>query len=249
MAFPALVDSAARRIISTIDKYPDARDLNLARWVRDTFRCPLALDNDANAALAGEWQFGAGRGCRSLVLVTIGTGVGTSAIINGEPLRGEHGQAGCLGGHLVVNTGGRRCVCGNEGCVEAEASTWALPAIAREHAGFAGSALSREPHLTYETLFRVAAAGDPVAAELRDRGARVWAAAIVSLIHAYDPEIVILTGGVMKGGQFLLPFIQQHVNSHAWTGWGNPRIVAGQLGDDAALLGMDYLLRRQLGNE
>src|SRR6478736_1146438 len=103
---------------------------------------PLALENDANAALAGGWQYGAGRGFQSVVLMTLGTGVGTSAVVDGVPLRGQHGQAGCLGGHVTVNIDGERCVCKNIGCVESEASTWALPTHARRDPDFATSTLA-----------------------------------------------------------------------------------------------------------
>jgi len=242
MALPCIVK--AGRILSAIDKYPDATAMDLPAWARQTLGLPLALENDANAALAGEWQYGAGRGSQSVVLMTLGTGVGTSAVIDGLPLRGQHGQAGCLGGHVTVNIDGARCVCGNIGCVESEASTWALAKLARASAGFAASALAREEVLDYRAVFSHAAAGDALATKLRDRAIRVWSAAAVTLVHAYDPELIILGGGIMKSPGPIVARMQQYVNEHAWVGWGKVKVAPGELDDSAALLGLEYLVER-----
>lgn len=241
MAFPSLIDPATRLISSTNDKYPDAKGFDLPAWARRTFDLPIAVENDANAALAGEWQYGAGRGARSCVIMTLGTGVGTSAVIDGVPLRGQHGQAGCLGGHFVINAFGRRCTCGGVGCVETEASNWAIPAIAREHPDFAGSRLASVQEIDYAAIYALAAEGDPLAIELRDRSIRVWSAAAVNLVHAYDPEVVILTGGILRTPEPTISMMQQFVDRHAWVGWGKVRVAKGELADAAALLGVSYL--------
>lgn len=241
MAFPSLIDPKTHVITSTNDKYPDAKGFDLAGWARGAFGVPIAVENDANAALAGEWQYGAGHGCRSCVIMTLGTGVGTSAVVDGVPLRGQHGQAGCLGGHFIVNAFGRACTCGGVGCVETEASSWALPAIARSHPGFATSALAALPEVSYAALFRLAGEGDAVASELRDRSIRVWSAAAVNLVHAYDPEVVILAGGIMRSPEPTVSMMQKFIDDHAWVGWGRVRVVKGELGDAAALLGVSYL--------
>lgn len=249
MAFPSLIDPKTRRIVSTNDKYPDATTIDLVDWARRTFALPVAIENDANAALAGEWRFGAGRGTQSCVMMTLGTGVGTSAVIDGVPLRGQHGQAGCLGGHMVINTFGRVCVCRGVGCVETEASSWALPAIARDHPGFAGSRLATASKIDFSSVFTLAAEGDKCAVELRDRCINVWASAAINLVHAYDPEIVILGGGIMNSPEPIVSGIQKHLDEHAWVGWGRVRVIPGTLGDSAALLGLGYLAVRQAGLE
>ena len=242
VALPCIVKGG--KILSAIDKYPDATSMDLPAWSRQTLGLPLALENDANAALAGEWQFGAGRGAQSVVLMTLGTGVGTSAVIDGVPLRGQHGQAGCLGGHVTVNIDGARCVCGNIGCVESEASTWALAKLARADVAFDTSALAREEVLDYRAVYSHAAVGDTLAVKLRDRAIRVWSAAAVTLVHAYDPELIVLGGGIMKTPEPIVSQMQAYVSEHAWVGWGKPRVAAGELGDSAALLGLDYFARR-----
>jgi len=243
LSFPGIVDSGAGRILSTPQgKYADARGLDLAHWCRTSFCLPLRIENDARMALLGERFAGAARGCDDIVMMTLGTGVGAAAMMEGRLIRGKHFQGGCLGGHLPVVWNGRRCVCGNVGCVEAEASTWALPEICASWPKYAESALALDPRIDFETLFRCARAGDAAAGEIRDRCLRIWAAGIVGLIHAYDPERVVLGGAVMGSADDILPSLRKHVHAHAWTPWGEVEIRAGELGSDAGLLGAIPLL-------
>lgn len=247
LAFPGIVEPRTERILSTpARKFDDAKELDVANLVRRTFNLPLRVCNDANAALAGEWRFGAARGCRSVVMMTLGTGIGTSAILDGVRLRGLHGQAGCLGGHLTANLNGRTCLCGNVGCAESEASTWALPAQARALPDFAASRLARAKILDFAAVFRAAALGDACALTLRDRAIRVWSLTLVSLIHAYDPECAVIGGGIMRSGSILLPRLRRYVARHGWTPWGKVNIKPAMLGDDAALLGVAWLFEDRL---
>lgn len=242
LAFPGIVEPGTERIISTpAGKFDDAQSLVVPREVERLLGLRTLVCNDANAALAGEWRFGAARGCRSAVMMTLGTGIGTAAIIDGVPLRGQHGQAGCLGGHLLANVDGQACRCGNRGCAEAEASTWALPAQARAHPAFGKSLLALRKTLDYAAVFEAAARGDVLGRELRDRAIHVWSGALVSLIHAYDPECAILGGGIMRNGDVILPRLRRHVAKHVWTPWGRVRIKAAALGNDAGMLGAAWL--------
>lgn len=243
IGFCGLADSQANCVVSTDEKYEDAPQIDLARWVRETFGIPFRIENDARLALLGEVTEGAGRGAADAVMVTIGTGVGGAAMMGGRLVRGKHGQAGCLGGHLLANWNGRRCNCGAIGCVESEASTWALPAIAREWPGFAESELAKEKILDFAAVFRATEAGDQVAREILCRSIRVWSAAAVSLIHAYDPEVMIFGGGVVNRADIILPRIEEYVHKHAWTPWGKVHIVRSGLGSDAALYGAIPLLK------
>ena len=182
------------------------------------------------------------RGCRDVGMLTLGTGIGSSVILDGVPLRGRHGSAGNLGGHVVASVDGRPCTCGGLGCAEAEASGWAIGPIAASHPGFGASALAAEACVDYHAIFRLAGRGDRVAIEVRDRSVRVWAAAVVSLIHAYDLERVILGGGVMRAAEAILAPVRAHVDRHAWTPWGSVDIVAAELGNDAGMLGVAALM-------
>jgi len=239
LAFPGLIEPRTGKILSTpAGKFDDAKNLNVPQMIGQRLGLPARVCNDANAALAGEWHAGAARGCRSAVMMTLGTGIGTSAIIDGVPLRGQHGQAGCLGGHLTANLDGQECLCGNRGCAESEASTWAVPAQARSHSNFAASRLARGKILDYAAVFRAAARGDKLAAELRDRAIRVWSVALVNLIHAYDPEMAVIGGGIMRSGAIILPRLRRYVSQHAWTPWGKVKIKPAALGNHAGLLGV-----------
>ena len=169
--------------------------------------------------------------------------IGGAALMDGSLVRGKHAQAGCLGGHLPAVFNGRLCACGNIGCAEAEAGGWAIPAIAREWPGFEQSALAGSATLGFREIFSAAEAGDAVAIALRDRCINVWSSNAVANIHAYDPEVVVVGGGVMQSAAVIIPRMQEYVNCHAWSGWGKPEVRAAALGNDAGLLGAVPLLR------
>ncbi|MBP7483477.1 MAG: ROK family protein [Lacunisphaera sp.] len=242
VAFPSLVDNATGRILAEYGKFADAMSLDLRAWARAELGLPLAIENDARMALIGEWRAGAGQGCDNLVMMTLGTGLGVCALIEGRVLRGKHGQAGVLGGHLTVRYGGRRCNCGNLGCAEAEASTAFLRQLAEESPGWSRSSLRFAAALDYAEIFAQANAGDACAVALRDHSLRVWGALAVNLIHAYDPEVLILGGGIMASADVILPAVAEHVRRHAHTPWGKVRVVPSALGDRAALVAGEWLL-------
>jgi glucokinase len=242
IAFPGLIHPRTGRILSTpAGKFDDAKTFDLGDWARRRLGLPLCTANDANAALAGEWRYGAARGVQSVVMMTLGTGIGTSVIIDGVPLRGEHGQAGNLGGHFVQSTQGRPCPCGNVGCAEALASGWAVEQLAHADPAFSESALAGETSVDYAAVFRLAECGDALALKLRTHSLAVWGALAVSLVHAYDPERIVLGGGVMHSAAVILPAVQDELNRHAWTPWGKVQAVAATLGNDAGMLGMAHL--------
>ena len=239
VGFPGVV-SGGRVTSAGFGKMADAAGLDWAAWGRRTLGLPVTLENDARAAAVGEWRAGAGRGCDDLVMVTLGTGIGSCPILGGVPLRGAHGLAGVMGGHLAVPGGRGRCVCGNVGCAETVASTHALPREARRQPGFADSALARADTIDFAAVFGLAD-DDRLARRLRDRTLGHWGAACVNLIHAYDPRRLILGGGVMASGDVIVPAVQRWVDRHACTPWGRVEVRAATLGDDAALLGLAHL--------
>jgi len=246
LSVPSLVEAASGRILAEYGRFRDMPGLDLRRWAKTEFELPLAIENDARMATIGEWRYGAGRNCEDLVMVTLGTGLGSSAVIEGRVLRGKHGQAGCLGGHLTLRYGGRPCGCGNLGCAEAEASTAFLAHTAKDRPDFMDSSLSSEPTLDYSAVFRHASFGDACACEIRDHSILVWSSLVVSLIHAYDPELVILGGGVMRSVETILPAVKEFVHEHAHSPWGKVRVVASLLGDTAALVAGEWLVEEQL---
>jgi glucokinase len=245
-SFAGLVDSVSNRILSTNQKYDDGPDTDLVGWAHEKWNWPLFAMNDARMALLGEWQHGAGKACENLVMITYGTGIGSAVLMGGELLIGKHFQAGNLGGHFVVNHKGTTCTCGNVGCVEAEASTWRLPSLLKEHPEFNESALKNEKVLDFRVLFHHAGNNDKVAQEVLQHCLSAWAAGIINMIHAFDPEIIIMSGGIMKSSAVILPALQEKVNQLAWTPWGKEKLVEAKYPDSAALFGADYLVRKSL---
>jgi glucokinase len=242
LGFCGLADARTGRVVSTNKKYEDAPLIDFQAWCKQEFGLRFGIENDARMALLGERHVGAARGCDNVVMITLGTGIGEAAMIEGKLLRGKHAQAGCLGGHLPAKVGGRLCTCGAVGCLEAEASGWSLPLLAREWKGFSASKLAGVETLNFQILFELADSEDQVAVEVRDYCLAVWATGAVGLIHAYDPERIVIGGGVMRRAAIILPYIQTYVNRHAWTPWGKVEIVAAQLGNDAGLFGAIPLL-------
>ena len=249
LSFPAIVDSASAAVKwIPRDKFEDAVSIDFRQWAQEALALPLALENDANMALLGEWQFGAGRGCDDLVQVTLGTGIGTSAIIKGQPLRGKHFQAGCLGGFQVINFDGAERANGYRSYAECEASTWVLPELIRADPLFAESTLADAECLDYRTVFEHAEVHqDLLARQMLGRSRRVWAAVIVNLIHAYDPERVVVSGALMKRSSQILPALREEVDRLVHTYWGQVQILKAHHIEDAALLGAWYAVHRLLG--
>ena len=202
----------------------------------------MRIENDARMALLGEFYAGAARGFTDVVMMTLGTGIGGAAMIEGKLLRGKHAQAGCLGGHLPTLFNGRKCSCGAIGCAESEAGGWALPGLVKEWPGISSSALAKYDEVAFKELFEEADRGDEIAISIRDRCLQIWAVDAVALVHAYDPEIIIIGGGVMKSAHVIIPYVQSYVQKHAWTPWGKVQVRPAELGNNAALLGAIPLL-------
>jgi len=243
LAFAGLVDPVAQKILSTNKKYDDALTVDLPGWVRRNWSVPFFMDNDARMAAVGEWKYGAGVGTDDMVIMTIGTGIGTSVIIEGKLLRGRHFQAGCLGGHISVQYEGRVCTCGNKGCLEAYGSTWSLTETVRSAGEFSSSLLAGEEVIDFAVLFDAADKGDELALRVRQDCLDVWSAGIVNLIHAYDPEVVIIGGGVMHRADSILPYLSEKVHRHAWCPWGKVQIRATKLHSDAGIAGVTHCLQ------
>jgi len=247
LALTGIVDHEECRLRSVNAKFVDAVDFDFPAWANTNFQCPIVMENDARAAMIGEWKYGAGKGHDDLVMLTFGTGVGSSAIIGGQPLRGRHDQAGILMGHFTIDRASGRCNCGNIGCVESVASGWVLPGKLQQEPGFADSAMAQVPKLDFEALFHHADKGDRVAITVRDRFLEAWSLAAVNAIHAYDPEVLVLGGGVMQAGDLIRARIQAHVDEYAWTPWGKVEVMTATLGNQAAIWGMKHLIDARTG--
>lgn len=240
LAFPGLVNPENKTVISTNEKYDDALGLDFSDWVYRNWETSFYIDNDARMAVIGEWKYGAGKGYDSVVMMTIGTGIGTGVVIDGKVLYGAHFQAGSLGGHFVLDYKGRKCTCGNVGCVEALASSFFLPEIIREDESLPATYRMHADEYDFKRIFSLANEGDPYAIALRNHCMDIWAAAIITYIHAYDPEIVVLGGGIMKSSDIIIPYLKQRVDELAWCPSGKVKLAAAELGDNPAILGVEY---------
>nr|WP_295922969.1 ROK family protein [uncultured Dyadobacter sp.] len=244
-AFPGIVNAYTGAILSRYVKYPGAEQIDLNAWADAQFGVPIVIENDARAALIGEWKQGAGVGSSDLVLVTLGTGVGTGVLVHGAPLRGKHFIGGNLGGHTTINFEGNVCNCGNIGCVESESSTWVLTQIAQNSPGFRQSKLATLEVIDFKHLFQLSEEGDLLAMKLKDRCLSVWALCVINLIHAYDPEKVIFGGGIMKSSHIILPYIRQMIDKHAWINSTDVELVVASQPEHAGILGVCELLNQK----
>lgn len=244
IAFPGIVDYINNRILSKYVKYTDAENTDLNSWARKNWNVPIVVENDARAALMGEWQYGAGKGNDNLLMVTLGTGMGSAVLIEGELLRGSNFLAGNLGGHMSIDFEGDKCNCGNTGCVETAGSTWALSANLRKFENYLSSSLHSLQSIGYKDIFRHASQGDSIAIQLKERSLEAWSAGIINLLHAYDPEKLIIGGGVMKSKKEIIPFIQKRINERSWLPEDGVIITTAEQTKYAGILGVCYLLKK-----
>ncbi|MBQ6263244.1 MAG: ROK family protein [Clostridia bacterium] len=241
VAFPGIVDPAKKKVVSREGKFEDAWLFDFEGWARERFDLPLILENDALAAAAGEHAFGAAKGCGDFVLLILGTGIGASAFMDGKPVRGKHNQAGITMGH-VPRGGDRPCACcGGVGCSESRASTWALGYMIAESP--IDSPLKNETTPDFKLLKRYCEEGDALAVSLFEECVSVWVDVILSLVYAYDPELVVLSGGVLKWGNELFDRIKKGVLEKAWTEWGALRFAAASDPDASVVLGLHELAK------
>ena len=224
------------------------KDLPLAERFSERYGVPCRLGNDANCAALGEYRAGAGKQSGSLVLITIGTGIGTGIVLDGKLWTGFNGAAG-EGGHMILREGGRRCGCGREGCFEAYASATALIRGTREMmADHPESLLWKQAGspdaVDGETAFAAAKAGDPWAQEVIDRYIGSLAEGIRSVIHLLAPECVCLGGGISGADpkQLLLPLREKLADDPLTERCPDrTRIVTAELGNDAGMIGAAML--------
>ncbi len=244
IAFPGLVNPRDKVVVSANGKFVDAVGYDLKSWVARTFACPFVLDNDSNAALVGEVAYGCAQDTRDAVLMIFGTGVGAAAMMDGRLIRGKHFQAACIGGHMAVEAGpdAAPCNCGNIGCLEANASSWALPLFARRDPLFAQSALAKADVIDYKNLKDCADAGDALSQKLLRRSLDVWSAGLCNLIVAYDPEVIVLSGGISRMGEDLRAPLQAHIDKYAWTPWGHPQVRLAKNPEGSVVLGLHRLV-------
>lgn len=224
------------------------RDLPLQQALAHDVGLPALVENDANAAAWAERRAGAGAGHRNVIVLTVGTGIGGGIIIDGRLHRGHTGIGAEVGHLIVAPEGGHLCGCGVTGCLEAMASGTALGRAGRaaataDPAGMLATIAGHADSVTGETVFAAAGRGDPVARGLFDQLGYWLGAGIASLVNLFDPEIVILTGGLITTGDLLLAPTRNSFERFVFAPQRRtlPAIIPARLGTDAGLIGAALL--------
>ena len=227
--FPGIYNLHDRKILQS-PNYAELDDFDLYPEIGRVLDVPFLVDNDANMAAYGEWAHGAGRGVSSLVLLTIGTGIGGGIILDGKLWQGSCGYAGEIG-HIVVNPEGERCNCGIRGCLEAEA---AAPAIVRKYKAILGRTLVS----TAEDIYKRAEAGEPAAIEAYAKAGYYLGIGLGMLINLLNPGKILLGGGVMTTGELLLrPTVEEARRRSYKASFACCPIERASLGNDAGTIG------------
>lgn len=244
VAAPGLIDPGFG-VRNLPGKVPGIEDFPLRERLEARLGVPVRCINDGAAATLAEWRFGVAQGYEDVVGLTIGTGIGAGVIIGGRPLATRNLAAGVSFGHATIRTGGRTCLCGNVGCAETLVSANAVVGrmrdyVARKVPSTITEAYERDPgRITFSTLVEGVDAGDDVAQEIMRHFCRDLGATIVTAIHAYDPEVVVLAGGPLAEADHFLPQVQAYVDRYAFR-YPKERIIPilrAERSDHAGVLG------------
>lgn len=218
----------------------------LAAMFEEKLGIPAALTNDANAAAVGEMTYGAARGMKEFIMITLGTGVGSGIVINGQMVYGHDGFAGELG-HVTVRREGRVCGCGRKGCLEAYCSATGVARTTREilAARTEPSLLRNIPaeSITSKDVYDAAVQGDEIAKEIFNFTGSLLGEALANFIAFSSPEAIILFGGLAKAGSFIMDPIQKAIDENVLNIFkGKTKLLVSELKDsDAAVLGASAL--------
>lgn len=243
VATPGTMDIPAGIILDPPNLKP-WRNVPVRDHIHRVFRLPTAFQNDANAAAFGEFWAGAGRDVHSLVLFTLGTGVGGGIVIGDLVLEGEHSHGAELGHVKIEMTNPRQCGCGRWGCLEAYASATAVVKRANEAVSLSGvtsllkAYRNKEGGLTARDIFDVAAQGDSVAEKIVEDTAYYLAIGAMNMMHTIDPDMIVFGGGMIAAGETFLERIRKHVNELAFPVPAEKTTICyAQLGSDAGFIG------------
>jgi glucokinase len=235
-----------RGVVLAPPHLPGWLDVPVTELAERAFDRPAALDNDGTAAADAEFRFGAGVGTRHMVYLTLSTGVGGGAVLDGRIYRGATGNGAELG-HVVVDRRGRACRgCGGRGCLEAYVSGTSIAARARESLD-AGSSLAGLDTLTAADVAEHAAAGDPLAARVWRQTTDALGSGLTSIVNMLEPELIVLGGGVTRAGEALLGPAREAVRAAAMTPGGRTvRVERAALGDRVGVVGAAAVAQRSL---
>lgn len=211
----------------------------VAQQLSDLCKLPVRVVNDANAAALGEMSNGGGKGCKNLVLVTLGTGVGGGIIVDGKLVSGVHGAGGEIGHMKVAEPDDDICGCGKSGCLERYSSATGVVNRAKRLLAdeTISSAMRQYTPLTCKDVIDCAKAGDAAALQIVDTMTRMLGKALSIVCCVCDPEVVVIGGGVARAGQILTDGIRKHFEEYAFPATTETKFVLAELGNDAGIYG------------
>ncbi len=231
-------------VLASAPNIPEFNNVPLRDRIAKGTGRPTVLENDANAAALGEYWIGAGRDAsiRHLITLTLGTGVGSGVVVDDQIIHGALGRGGEAGHMIVVPEGGRKCGCGQRGCLEtyASASHTARRAEEAMEAGETSSLnqIREQRSVTAKDVFDAAKAGDTLANRLVNETAMYLGIACVNLSRLLDPQMIVLAGGMVQAGEFLIDRVREAFTSRSWAIMkDHVRIVGAALGNDAGIIG------------
>ena len=218
----------------------------LAQMLQERIGIPVALTNDANAAAIGEMTYGAARGMKDFIVITLGTGVGSGIVVGGQLVYGHDGFAGELG-HMIVRRNGRMCGCGRQGCLETYTSATGVARTAREYLSIrSDESLLRSvdvESITSKDVYDAAMQGDALALEIFEATGAILGESFADFVTFSSPEAIILFGGLTKSGDLLMNPIKHHMEKNLLPIYkGKTKLLFSQLKEsDAAVLGASAL--------
>ena len=223
------------------------KEVPLRQALSKHLRMPVQIDNDVNVMTLAEWLYGAGRGTKNLVCLTLGTGVGGGLVLDGQLFRSGGGPTGEIG-HLPLSAEGPRCACGGRGCLERYVGNRdVLRSVRRQLQTGARSKLvklvdGKLSRITPEIIDQACALGDPFARSVWSQAGQRIGLALVQVVNLLNPERIVIGGGIAKAGRWIFPPIRQTVRSRAIADLAKVPIVPAKLGNSAGLIGAAALI-------
>ena len=232
------IDGTIGKVIGGNPIIPGWIGTNLVEKLEDRYKIPAVLENDVNCAALGEKWRGAGKNSENFICLTIGTGIGGGIILNGDIFRGDTYVAGEFG-HIQIVKSGEECLCGKKGCYERYASATALVKMVKEKTG---------KTLNGKEIFELEKSGDKEIKEIVDRWIDYFTDGLSTIAYIFNPPLVVIGGGVTKQGEYLLNRILVSLDSKLGINYKkNLKIKFAELGNNAGILGAEYLLLKKVG--
>jgi glucokinase len=240
--------NAEQSVVLQAPNLPSLLNFKFKDVLQERLGWPVVLENDANAAAIGEMWLGAARGCSDVVSVTLGTGVGGGVVLDGKLWRGAHGSAGEIGHTTVDPFGGLKCKCGNTGCLELFASATAIARMAHEGLSRFPDSTLHDGDISAEKVYAAGRTGDELALAVFQKAGRYLGVGLANLMSLIDPELIVISGGVVNGWDLFQASMYQEVSERAFRATSQQvKIARAECGDNAGLLGAARLAFDHMG--